>query len=423
MKKKLTARGIAALKPAPPGQRPVIWDTEVANFGVRVTDSGKITFIVMRRVGPQGSPVRRVVAKHHCGAAYTEGLLTQAREDARAALRDMAQGVDPKQKRALLAERAERDEAERKATSFGAVAEDFIKRHVLKLRSGADVAATIRRELIPAWGDKPICEIGRRDVVKLIERVVDEGRPYVAHHLAAYLSRLFNWAIIRDCYGVAASPMTRGMAAAIIGERKPRQRVLTDAELIDIWRAARETPGPFGPFTQLLLVTGQRRQEIAGATWSEIDFDRLLWTFPPSRVKADRAHVIPLAPLAVEILKLIPRGSRGGHVFSTTEGRAPVSGYSKAKTLLDRRLPSDMPPWRYHDARRTVRTRLSALAPDRICELTIGHAQPGLHKIYDQHGYLEEKKRALDLWAATLLSIVEPSPSGDNIVRLEPARA
>ncbi len=126
MKKKLTVRGINALKPAALGKRYERWDTEVANFGVRVTDTGKISFIVMRRIGKTGSPVRRVVAKHHCGAVYAEGLLTQARADAREALREMAAGIDPNEKAAKALEIA----AEAAAMTFAAAAEDFILRHV-----------------------------------------------------------------------------------------------------------------------------------------------------------------------------------------------------------------------------------------------------------------------------------------------------
>ena len=135
MKKKLTVRGINALKPAAAGKRYVLWDTEVSNFGLRVTDAGKISFIVMRRV--DGKLLRRVVAEHRVGAEYTDGLLSKARDDARKALEDMSHGVDPKQKRAMaraaeiaVQELADREQVERKANSFGVVAEDFIKWHV-----------------------------------------------------------------------------------------------------------------------------------------------------------------------------------------------------------------------------------------------------------------------------------------------------
>jgi Arm DNA-binding domain len=193
VKKKLTVRGNNALKPAEPGTRYNIWDTEVPNFGVCVTDTGKISFNVMPH-WPQGSarPTHCRRASLRCGE-YTEGLLTQAREDARAAIRDMSQGINPKAKTEPEREAVRAAAAERSANAFEAVAEDFIKRHVLatdkgrpKPKSGPEVAATIRREIISKWRGRPIVDIARRDVVKLLEEVVDDGRASVAHHLLAY---------------------------------------------------------------------------------------------------------------------------------------------------------------------------------------------------------------------------------------------
>jgi integrase len=411
MKKKLTVRGINALKPAEHGKRPVIWDTEVSNFGLRVTDTGKITFVVMRRVN--GKLLRRVVGKHRTGVEYKEGLLTQVREDARAALREMGAGVDPKRSR----EAKQRVAVELQANTFGAVAEDFIQRHVAKLRQSSEVESAIRRELIGKWRDQPITEITRRDVVNLLEKVVDSGRPYTAHHLLAHLSKMFNWAIARDVYGLGASPITRGLAKDIIGAKKPRQRVLTDDEIIKFWAASAKVAYPFGPFARLLLITGQRLREVADMTWDEVDFGSALWTIPPERMKGDAAHEVPLSSLAMKILKAIPRktdktGEKSGpYVFSTTNGKVPISGFSKAKSQLDELL-ENMPGWVYHDLRRTMRTHLSGLpVPDLVAELVIAHAKPGLHKVYDQHAYRDEKRRALELWSAKLVSIVEPNDS------------
>jgi integrase len=445
MKKKLTVRGINALKAAEPGKRYDIWDTEVSNFGVRVTDTGKISFNVMRRIGPKGAPVRRVVAEHRCGSEYTEGLLTQAREDARKFLRDMTQGVDPKAKAERERESARTAAAERSANSFESVAEDFIRRHVLatdkgrpKLKSGTEVAATIRREIIPKWQGRPISEIARRDVVKLLEDVVDDGRASVAHHLLAYLSKLFNWAIARDVYGLQASPITRGMGKDIVGTKKPRQHVLSNAQIVEVWQASTALPSPFGEFVRMLLVTGQRLREVANAKWSEFDLDGRLWTIPATRMKGDAAHEVPLSPLAVEIVESLAKPEHrrpGAYVCSTTGGKAPISGFSKAKVALDRLLAemrakaalereqAAVTGWVFHDLRRTMRTNLSGLpVPDLVAELVIAHAKPGLHKVYDQHAYRDEKRRALDLWAAKLLSIVDGS-GGGNVVQLVAARA
>lgn len=444
MKKKLTVRGINALKPAVSGKRYDVWDTEVPNFGVRVTDTGKISFNVMRRIGPS-APVRRVVAEHRCGVEYTEGLLSHAREDARAALRDMARGIDPKAKAeveraaAVAAEKAaEREKADRAANSFENVVEDFIKRHVLatdkgrpKLKSGTEVAATIRREIVPKWKDRPVTEIARRDVVKLLEDVVDDGRASVAHHLLAYLSKLFNWAIARDTYGLQASPITRGMGKDIIGAKKPRQRVLSAAEMVEVWQASAALPSPFGAFVRMLLVTGQRLREVANAKWSEIDLDAKLWTIPAARMKGDAAHEVPLSPLAIGITESLAKPEDrklGAYVFTTTGGKAPISGFSKAKIALDQivneaRTKADLgaepiAPFVFHDLRRTMRTALSGLpVPDLVAELVIAHAKPGLHKVYDQHAYRDEKRRALDLWAAKLLSIVQPD-ANSNVIPL-----
>ena len=322
MKKKLTVRGINALKPADPDSRVVwgeafkaaerydIWDAEVPNFGVRVTDTGKISFNVMRRIGSKGAPVRRVVAEHRCGAEYAEGLLTQARENARRVIRDMAQGIDPTAKAEREREAVRAAEATRAANSFEVVAEDFIKRHVLatekgqpKLKSGAEVAATIRREIIPKWRGRLITAIARRDVVKLLEDVVDDGRASVAHHLLAYLSKLFNWAIARDVYGLQSSPIIRGMGKDSIGAKKPRQRVLSSVEIAEVWQASDALPYPFNAFARMLLVTGQRLREVANAKWSEFDLESKLWTIPAARMKGDAAHEVPLSLLAIEIIE------------------------------------------------------------------------------------------------------------------------
>ena len=231
------------------------------------------------------------------------------------------------------------------------------------------------------------------------------------------------------------------MAKDIIGAKKPRQRVLSDAELREIWRATEATPYPFGPFVRALLVTGQRLREVANAKWSEFDLEKALWTIPPERMKGDAAHEVPLSPLALEILRSASEDDKrsrspGAYVFSTTGGKAPISGFSKAKIALDRLLAETrskaasageeavaLPGWVFHDLRRTMRTNPSGLpVPDLVAELVIAHAKPGPHKVYDQHAYRDEKKRALDLWASKLLSIVDETDANKNVVPLRAAQ-
>jgi integrase len=405
MKTMLTDRALKAMKPAAPGTRKMLWDAAVPSFGVRVSEKGKITFIVMRRLN--GNLVRRTVGE------YPIIPLAKAREAALEALRDIGKGIDPKEKE--VAQR--RADARRRANSFAVVAEEFIVRHVRKLRSGHDVEATIRRELIPRWGERPITDIVRRDVIALLEGIADTGRAHTAHHVHAYLSKLFNWAIGRDLYGLENSPTAGIKISGLIGRKEPRQRVLSDVEIHTLWQATEALAYPAMPFVRLLLLTGQRLREVAEMTWSEVDFEKALWTIAVNRMKGDSAHEVPLAPIAVELLKDLPRW-HGDFVFSTTGGARPISGFSKMKLRVDAAIAAPIAPWRFHDLRRTMRTNLSGLPiPSNVCELCIAHSQPGLHQVYDRHSYRDEKRRAFEFWAARLADIVEPS-AGNNVVAL-----
>jgi integrase len=174
---------------------------------------------------------------------------------------------------------------------------------------------------------------------------------------------------------------------------------------------------------RLLMLTGQRKSEVAEARWSEIDLDKREWTIPPGRMKMDTAHIVPLTDDAIKVLESLPRFRSGDHLFSATYGKTAVVGFAKAKSRLDKLMPPDTPPWVLHDIRRTMRTHLSALPiPDLVRELVIAHAKPGLHKVYDQHAYAAEKRHALELWAARLRSIVD-LPLAANVITFDKARA
>src|SRR5258708_5211402 len=196
----------------------------------------------------------------------------------------------------------------------------------------------------------------------------------------------------------------------VIGKKAPRKRVLDDNELRALWHASEKLGYPYGPFYRLLVLTGQRKSEVAGARWREFDLEKKVWTIPTERMKMDTAHVVPLSAEVVEILKRLPRFRNGDHLFSTDFGMTAVNGFSKAKARLDRaildELPSGLPPFVNHDVRRTVRTHLAALpiAP-LVAERVIAHAKQGLDKTYNLYEYLPEKRHALELWAARLRGI------------------
>lgn len=245
----------------------------------------------------------------------------------------------------------------------------------------------------------------------IIDEAVDRGAPYQAHNLLGHVRTLFNWAIARGVYGLDKSPCDRMKPAAVIGKKQARQRVLKEEEMRAFWKATQAMGYPYGPLFQVLLLTGQRKSEVAEARLCEFDLVKKLWVVPAVRMKADAAHVVPLSDDAIALLSALPRFQNGDHLFSTTFGKNAVNGFSKAKDRLDQLMNESLgkfEPFVIHDLRRTVRTGLSAIAgiPDLVRELVIGHTKPGLHKVYDQYAYLDEKRFALDAWAARLRAIV-----------------
>jgi integrase len=429
----LTDRLLQALQRAPGGGRTIVWDTLLPGLAVRVSGKGKRSFYAVRRRAGETQPSWVWVG------AYPVTTLAQAREKAREALAALIEGHDPASLQEAKRRAREEAERQRRASTFAPVAEDFAARlgggRIAKtrgkgpLRDPSAMAAIIRRELIPAFGEKPIAEIARRDIIPLIEGIVHkggekpapgsrrkEGGPYAARHALAAARRLFDWAVDRDL--IERSPCDGIRAVRIHGSPEARDRVLSDDELRRVWLAADATPYPYGPLVKMLILTGQRRDEIAAATWGEIDLDAGLLTIGAERMKANAGHAVPLTPAAVAILEGLPRFAAGDFVFSGQTGAKPFSGFSKAKKRLDR--ASGIAPHSLHDVRRTVRTKLSELGiTPFIGELVIGHTQRGVHAVYDLWRYTDEKRDALERWERRLLAIVTPSePAAPNVVAM-----
>jgi integrase len=293
-------------------------------------------------------------------------------------------------------------------TTFGSVAENFIARHLPAQRRGDRVAREIRTELIKHWGELPITTITRAHVVALIDAVVDRGTTgRHGHTIFSHIRSIFNWSIARGL--LESSPCAQLRPIQLIGVKRTRERVLTDDELRALWAATADWY-PYGSLTRLLLLTGARLNEIARATWSEVDFTRRTLTVPPERFKMNSVHVIPLSDDAMALLQALPR--RGEFIF-TSSGVRPVGDFFAAKRKLDAAM--GIAPFQFHDLRRTFRTRLAELrVPDHIAELAIGHAKKGLRRVYDQHSYAEEIRAATEAWAGRLRSIVNPE---ENVVR------
>jgi integrase len=411
----LNDRKLKALPPAKAGQRYEIMDAIVPGLGVRVTGRGTKSFILVTRYPGSKNPTRRALGEY--GALSLDGARTKARHW----IDLLNHGVDPHTE----IERQRQAEQRKRAGTFAAVAEDFVSEKLSTERRGRDAELQIRNEFLPRWGERPIGDIVAADVVAVVKAAKARGATYMAHSLLATARRLFSWAIDQQAYGLEASPCDRLKPKSIIGEKRPRERVLSDDELRAFWRATADMEYPYGPLARLLLLTGARHRELSEATWAEFDLKAKVWTVPQERHKSASGHRVPLTDDVIAVLVSLPRFKTGQHLFSTTFGEKPTMLGDKIKTRLDARmaekLGSTPKPWVIHDLRRTLRTHLSALRiPDHIAEIVIGHGRQGLQRVYDQHRYLDEMREALTLWAGRLRSIVEPPP--ENVVALKKKR-
>lgn len=426
MAKTLNDRTLKALKPAKPGDRYEVRDATTPGLAVRLTDKGKKTFVLIARYPGSLNPTRRAIGE------YGAISLAHARKTAQNWIELIKSGIDPK----IEAERERLAEQRKMADSFEAVAERFFARKLKSQRRGHVVERIVRKELLPAWGRRPVADISHRDVREIIERVVDRGAATYAHNVLDAANAVFNFAASQDM--VEHNPCRLLKRVDLIGRKRHRQRVLSDAELRAAWRAAGRLGYPFGPMYRLLLLTGCRLDEVAGARWREFDLAAKLWTIPAARFKSDAEHPVPLSDDAVAILEALPRFKQGEHLFSTTFGKTAVNGFSKAKDRLDARMLRTLKAlarsrgddaktvklehFVNHDLRRTCRTRLSALkVQDHVAEMVIGHGRKGIARVYDQHRYIPEMREALDKWAASLRAIVSPPPP--NVVSLKAGTA
>ena len=340
--KRLTDRKLQTLKRANAGKRYDVMDGDVRGLGVRVTDTGRRSFILIARYPGSSNPTRRALGE------YPTISLDKARAKARRWHEQIGRGIDPRDEE----EKERLAELRKKADTFDAVVEDFARRVLPKQRRGKIVEREIKSEFVSQWKGRSITSITRRDVLEVVNQAIDRGAPYQARNLLGHVRALFNWAIEAGDYGLETSPCDRIRPKVLIGVKAPRDRVLTDAEIKAVWRAATQMGYPFGPLIQLLMLTGVRKTEASGARWTEFDLDAALWNVPADRFKSKSTHLVPLSKDAIALLKALPRVNKGDHLFSTSFGFKSATGFGKAKERLDRLVDEDLgeapAPFRLH---------------------------------------------------------------------------
>jgi integrase len=184
--------------------------------------------------------------------------------------------------------------------------------------------------------------------------------------------------------------------------KNPGERVLDDNELRRVWQAAEKMGPPFGLVVKLLILTGQRRGEVAGMERQELDTEKQLWTLPPARVKNNKRHTVPLSSQALSVIEQAPR--IGNRFVFTTNGETPASDFGKNKRRLDALQPAGMRAWTLHDLRRTVASGMAGLGVSLpVTEKVLNHISgsfSGIVSVYQKHDFADEKRAALEAWGA-----------------------
>nr|WP_246423598.1 site-specific integrase [Roseospira goensis] len=416
----LTERSVKARKAT--DKRQEIPDAALNGLYLTVEPTGRKSWSLRYRWA--GKP-----AKFRLGPYPALGL-ADARDMAKKGLRLLAAGADPRKAREA-AERAERDaEQARQRDDVDAVITLFVERYAKgRNKSWAETERLLRKEALPLLKGKTIQEVQRRDIIEILDAIVDRGCPTLSNRVLAALRKMCAWCVERGI--LETSPCADVSAPA---PKVTRDRTLTDTELKALW-AATDRMGAFGPTYKLLVLTGCRRDEVCGMRWDELDLDKRTWTIPGTRTKNSRPHAVHLTDTAIKMIEAQPkiapeRGRKPVYVF-TTGGTAPISGHSVAKKQCDRLMAEltgdEIQPWRVHDIRRTVASGMARLGINiATVEKCLNHVSgtfSGVVGVYQHHDFATEKRMAWDAWEAHVMRLVRGSEAGGTLVTLAGARS
>jgi integrase len=404
MTKKLTAIAIENLKPGTARQ-------EIAD--------GKCTglFHIIQASGVRSWAVRYRRPGDKKNAKLTLGrcppiTLAQARQLASAALLEVSQGRDP----GIAKRQAKADAIDRSRDTVRARYEQYLEQHCKKHtreNTWKAIAGMFARDVLPAWGERSVHDVRRRDVIDLVEEIA-RVRPVMANRVLMAVSKFFNWMMARDV--IVASPVA---GVALPTKEKDRERVLSDPEIVRFWKACDAIPKPFGDIYKLLLLLGSRRQEVSEIAYSEIDEQARTWVLPAERSKNGKPRLTPLSRQAWDIISRQPRIAGSSFVF------ARRAAHSHMKAPLDAAMQPDA-PFVIHDVRRTCASGLQKIGTDvAVTEKILGHEGGtfrGIVGVYQQHSYIEEKRAALQMWANRIDALVKGEAAG-KVVKFGKRRA
>lgn len=367
----LTDLQIRKLKPPAKGQR-TYFDDALSGFGVRVSQGGTKTFVVLHGKARK----RRTIGR------YPEMSLSEARNLAKRAQADMAlDGVH--------------DAQHAPTVSFADARDKFLSD--CDVRNKPRTVEEYRRLLNRHFSfDRAIGDLTRTEIVDAIEKL--QKTPSEQKHAFVAIRTMMNWCRKRGLIDASPVPPLAFKAEA-------RSRLLTDDELRTIWQRAEQYGYPYGRIMQLLILTGQRRGEIAGLRRSWIEVDEIV--FPAGFVKNKREHVVPLGAMARSLVESMPETA--DLLFpSRLSDATPFNGFSKAKRAFD--APISVPDYTLHDLRRTYSSAMARLGtPIHVTERLLNHVSgtiSGVAAVYNRHSYRQEMREAVATYEAFLERLI-----------------
>lgn len=367
-----------------------VYDTVLPSFGVRVGQRDKAFFVRYRSKGHN----RRVTL-----GRYPRLSLAEARERARAILGEVAQDTDPAAERARA----------RNSQTFRALSEQYLVWAEANKRasSAKEDRRLLVHDLLPVLGALPVETIGRAEVQEVVDTVLRRGVRVGANRAFGLVRRIFNWALSRDL--VSRNPCDR-MERPV--EERDRERVLSVSEIRTLWTEFDAQPQVLGIAFKILLLTAQRRGEVLGMWWKDVQDG--LWTIRGHASKRKRDHVVPLSPLALELIERLRDDGSEVWVFPrqrrSNDGPASVDTLGHAAARIAARTGIE---WRIHDLRRTASTLMAATGvPEKLIPRILGHQDGTVTAIYNRYAYVREMRAALNGWA----DLVQRIASGEEVV-------
>jgi integrase len=403
------------------GKRYNVWDSHLPGLYIRVTDKKVITFKVQGRVkGQDADPVELTIGR------FGDITLAQARTKAREALTQLALGVDPRRQAQAT---AQAPEGQRPPLSFAAIAEGYI-RHTSGADTAKQIESVVRNKLLSRWGKRTVESIEGRDVAYMIDEVKKTSGEQMALQALRYAKALFGWALAYHCRewdeqfdrsGFKYNP-ARDIKPSVY-KLKPgkRDRALNQPELRLLWQAVEDQDLLWRDYVRLLILLGVRRNELSEAVWSEFDLDRGVWEIPAKRMKAKEKHIVPLAPIALTIVKGLKARANGCQYVFTYNHRTSMNNFGWKKLQIDATMTElaghPVTAWVFHDLRRSLRSGLSDLrVAQEVAELCIAHVRRGIVGVYDCSLHWDARVEAMNKWADRVSALV-----GSNVVSLPSA--